>query len=60
MRDATYFERVIHNLRQAAEKSRLEPDPEGALRHITHRARVVLGDPDAGKLMAGRPENCNH
>jgi GAF domain-containing protein len=53
MKDATYFERVIRGLREAAEKSRLEPNPEGAVRHITHRAWVVLGDPDAGKRPGG-------
>src|SRR5262245_14494765 len=53
MKDATYFERVIRGLREAAEKSRLESDPEAALHHITHRAWLVLGDPDAGKRPGG-------
>lgn len=53
MKDATYFERVMRGLREAAEKSQLEPEPEGALRQITHQAWAVLGDPDAGKRPGG-------
>jgi hypothetical protein len=44
MKDATYFERAIRELQEAADNSRRESDPEAALCHITHSAWAVLGD----------------
>jgi hypothetical protein len=49
MKDLAYFERVTRGSQEAAEATRLETDPEAALRHLTRIASDVLGDPDSGK-----------
>src|SRR5262245_14394179 len=48
-RDTAYYERVAQGLRQAAEASRVESDPERALSHLTLTATDVLGDLEAGR-----------
>src|SRR5262245_50320340 len=48
-RDVDYYERVARGLREAAERSRRESDPEQAMRHLTLAATQVLGDTDASK-----------
>jgi hypothetical protein len=44
---ADYHDRVLTGLQQAAERSRIESDPEVAVSHFTAATRAVLGDPDA-------------
>ncbi len=46
-RDLAYFEGVTRGLREAAQRSRTEDDPERALAHLTHMAQSVLGDAEA-------------
>jgi GAF domain-containing protein len=52
-RDTAYFERVTRGLQAAAEASRVESNPELALRHITGIAQEVLGERRAGTQSTG-------
>jgi GAF domain-containing protein len=57
--DVAYFERVLGGLRDAAEASRSERDPERALNAITRAAQQVLGDPDAARRAGAGEFRCS-
>src|SRR3989442_996850 len=54
-----YFERVTRGLREAAEASHVESDPERALSHITSVAQQVLGNSEAGTRVGEADFRCS-